>query len=438
MKALLMRLSAIWAFLLLFQVAPSWGATPNLCDNIVGLSVDRLESERLTLERELAPKDASPRTADAKQATSNSTDDSQELDKKRSRLIDVLYELQCFRPDMEHSEEVLRGTVATLTMPLLYATNRKPKENALIDDFYGYDDTQTLAYGLTSISIPSLHRPGEVELPSLWKLEWSSNPAKHFRVTSITPLSPTEARDKFRDALENAKTKSLLLFVHGYNVSFVEASYRTAQLAYDLRFPGPAMFYSWPSAGKTSGYFHDEESARLAVRIFDQLLDDISSLNVQEVYVVAHSMGNRVVADALADRIRTGKEVSKIRELLLAAPDINVEVFKTEIAPFLAKVSTARKTIYASSQDLALMASHVIHGFSRVGDTKNGVVVYPSFDTIDASAAAPLERSFGHSYVLDSNIVLNDVEDVILWHRPTAERTLRTLGIAPNSYWAIQ
>jgi esterase/lipase superfamily enzyme len=434
---------SVWAACLLvlsIHGPASWGAgdrpTSQSCANLSGLALSQLEKERLALEQSIA---SSPPRSEVQSSTGNAQQSvGADLDEKRTKLIDILYQIECFRSDFEWSDEVSRDSPATLTMSLLYATNRRIKENTQIEDFYGYDDTRSLAYGLTTISIPSLHKPGELELPSLWRLEWSSNPAKHFQVKSVTPLDTAEALSQMRTAFAGAKSKSLLLFVHGYNVNFLEASYRTAQLAYDLRFPGLAMFFSWPSAGKTSGYFHDEESARLAVKIFDELLDDVASLNCDEVYIVAHSMGNRIVGDALAERIKSGKNISKIKELMLAAPDINVEVFKSDIVPFLEKVPTARKTIYASSRDLALMASNIVHGFSRVGDTKDGVVVFPTFDTIDASAAAPLLRSFGHSYVLDSSVVLNDVEDVILWHRPVSERVLKSLGAAPNLYWAIQ
>jgi esterase/lipase superfamily enzyme len=411
------------------------------CVSATGLSLHQLEKEQHELEQSIASSTArgDAQSTEVSQPNGARPSPEQDVDEKRTRLIDILYQMECLRSDFERSEEVSRGSPAMLTMSLLYATNRRVKENPQIDDFYGYNDTRRLAYGATTISIPSLHKPGELELPSLWRLEWSSNSERYFQVKSVTPLDSVEAQSQIREALAHAKSKSLLLFVHGYNVSFLEASYRAAQLAYDLRFPGLTMFYSWPSAATTAGYLHDEESARLAVSIFNELLDDIASLkNCDELYIIAHSMGNRVVGDALAERVKTGKDVGKIRELMLAAPDINVEIFKSDIAPFLAKVAAARKTIYASSQDLALRASNVVHGFSRVGDTKDGVIVYPTFDTIDASAVAPLLRSFGHSYVLDSSVVLNDVEDVFVWHRPASDRILRALGTAPNGYWAIQ
>ena len=201
------------------------------------------------------------------------------------------------------------------------------------------------------------------------------------------------------------------------------------QLAYDLRFPGVTMFYSWPSAARTAGYLHDVESTQLATGIFDKLLDDLSALNFEDIYIVAHSMGNRVVGGALANRVRDGRDVSKLREIMLAAPDINVEIFRSEIAPRLAGIVTARKTIYASSRHIALKASSVVHDFPRVGDTKSGVFIHSGFDTIDASGAAPLMRAFGHSYVLDSAVVLNDRGRCLNWRRPLSERILMPLGI---------
>jgi hypothetical protein len=55
--------------------------------------------------------------------------------------------------------------------------------------------------------------------------------------------------------------------------------------------------------------------------------------------------------------------------------------------------------------------------------------------TIDASKVAPLARSFGHSYILDSATVLNDIEDVVVWQRGITERSLIPFGVAPNAYW---
>jgi esterase/lipase superfamily enzyme len=47
----------------------------------------------------------------------------------------------------------------------------------------------------------------------------------------------------------------------------------------------------------------------------------MSQLNFDQIYLVAHSMGNRIVGATLAQRIQEGKDVNKIQEILLAAPE---------------------------------------------------------------------------------------------------------------------
>jgi esterase/lipase superfamily enzyme len=152
---------------------------------------------------------------------------------------------------------------------VFYATNRQPTGNSEPSKFYGTADTRELAYGRTSVSIPSAHKIGELELASLWRLELNPNANRHFVLKSVVPLGIAEAKQQIAAGLRIASAKSVLIFVHGYNVTFSEAALRTAQLAHDLRFPGIAMVYSWPSAGQSSGYLHDEESAQLAKSQFD-------------------------------------------------------------------------------------------------------------------------------------------------------------------------
>ena len=59
-------------------------------------------------------------------------------------------------------------------------------------------------------------------------------------------------------AFERETRSQALLFIHGYNVTFEDALHRTAQLAYDLKFPRPALCYIWPSKGATVLYTQDE------------------------------------------------------------------------------------------------------------------------------------------------------------------------------------
>jgi len=222
-------------------------------------------------------------------------------------------------------------------------------------------------------------------------------------------------------------------------VPFRDAALRTAQLAHDLNFPGLPIFFSWPSAGSTAGYPRDEEMSELSLVAFNRLLDWVGSLNASEVFIVAHSMGNRVVTRAISQRLAAGRPMpTNLKGLLLAAPDINADIFREQIAPRLASLTGTRKTIYASNNDAALRASSMLHSFARVGLTRPSVLTFAGWETVDATAAAPVRRGWGHSYVVDSPTVIRDMQALIYQNRGAQARGLRQTGTSPDNYWTIR
>jgi len=277
-----------------------------------------------------------------------------------------------------------------------------------------------------------------VEMPSLWKLEREPDPNKHFVLKSVTQLTTDAARREMAEKLRGLDTKSLLIFVHGFNTSFRDAALRTAQMAHDLKFPGMAFFYSWPSASLIRAYWQDEEAARFSESVFERLLDDLSLLPVTDIYLVAHSMGNRIVGHALHNRIELGKDTKRIRELLLAAPDISADLFNKIIAPKLATMQGTRTTVYASSSDVALRVSKVVHGFRRLGETTDGIFTFPGLETVDASGATSMAKAYGHLYIMDSPSVLKDIETIIRQKMSAAQRGLSQMGSAPNQHWRLR
>jgi esterase/lipase superfamily enzyme len=325
-----------------------------------------------------------------------------------------------------------------LEITTFFSTNRKATGKAAPEGFFGADRQQDLQFGKTVVSIPTVREPGTLNLPSLWKFEQTADPNKHFIFKHVIPLATEAVMAELSKAIGDSSNKSLLIFVHGYNVSFADAALRTAQLAHDLSFPGTAIFFSWPSAATARGYWRDEETVQLSQPAFDEFLENISNLGASEIYLIAHSMGNRLVANVLKDRAAKGKSIPNLRELFLAAPDINVELFREVIAPGLAALEGVHRTIYASSSDLALQLSKVVHQYKRVGDTEGGVQTFTGFETIDASDVAPIRRAFGHSYVIDSPEVLVDIAETLTKHFTADQRNLHRLGSPPTSWWLFK
>jgi esterase/lipase superfamily enzyme len=283
---------------------------------------------------------------------------------------------------------------------------------------------EALSYGTADISIPPDHRLGNLESPSLLRLEFSPDPRKHVVLQKISVMAAEDYFHMLAETVQGAADHSALVFVHGYNVSFADAARRTAQMTYDLQFAGAPIFFSWPSVGKTQDYAVDETNVEWARPHLTQFLVDVlSKTNATDVYLIAHSMGNRALANSVVDVETAHPELrAKIREIILAAPDIDADTFKDEIAPRIlaAELPNTHVTLYASSKDEALLASKKFHGYPRAGDAGDLQFILAGLEYIDASS---VDTGFlGHSYYGDNRSVIADIHYLIDGHLRACKR----------------
>jgi esterase/lipase superfamily enzyme len=194
--------------------------------------------------------------------------------------------------------------------------------------------------------------------------------------------------------------------VHGYNTSFANAIFRAAQIAYDSNFSGKVVVFSWPSRATIEDYDYDHDSATGAVGDLLSLLEDLKAeAHIQNVFLVAHSMGSQIAVQALQRASLSGKSLS-VRELILAAPDIDRDVFVSCAEAI--KQAAEGVTIYASSADKALQISKLkAGGMPRAGDIPEmGPLIIEGIDLIDVTAigddmlALTLERGIFHKLAL--------------------------------------
>ena len=148
--------------------------------------------------------------------------------------------------------------------------------------------------GIAEVSVPDLHERGVVERPSLLKFEVREDQTKHIVLTEAIELLDEDFNLKISNAVATAPAHDLLVFIHGYNVSFENALLRTAQLAVDLPFEGVPVCYSWPSQATLTGYPIDANNADWTVpHLKDFLLELATETGADSINVIAHSMGNR-------------------------------------------------------------------------------------------------------------------------------------------------
>ena len=292
-----------------------------------------------------------------------------------------------------------------------FGTDRDRYRGTEQDRIFG-DGRGTISYGSCDVSIPRDHRMGELEGPSIWRLEFREDPERHVVVLSTAVLPRANFFTALSERIGRSSKKSAFLFVHGYNVSFEDAARRTAQISYDLGFDGAPVFYSWPSQGAAALYTVDEQSIEWAEANLRSFLDDFFvSSGAENVYLIAHSMGNRALTRAIGALLAAKPELgARLTEIILAAPDIDAGVFRRDIAPVLA-ASGRPVTLYASSEDRALVASKQVHGYPRAGDSGAGLVIVPGIETIDATG---IDTSLlGHSYFAENSSVLADINRLV-------------------------
>lgn len=322
---------------------------------------------------------------------------------------------------------------------IFYATDRKPSGNADPKLFYKDDRSHDggLSFGTCDVSIPRDHKMGELESPSILRLELSEDPEKHVVLRTVT----RDDRDKFFGDLATwvgqSAEKRAFVFIHGYSVSFEDAARRTAQLAYDLGFDGAPILYSWPSRGSKLAYLADEATVEWTVPHLRQFLKDIASKSgATTIHLIAHSMGNRALAKAL-DSL-SGEHIDSatphFKQVVLTAPDIDAGVFR-QLAQGIRKMAD-HVTLYASSNDQAIIASREAHDYPRAGESGRNIVVVHGMDTIDVSS---VNTGFlKHFYYSDNTSVLSDLFS-LLKGIPVAERFgLVFIPYDDSGYWAFR
>ena len=153
---------------------------------------------------------------------------------------------------------------------VFYATDRENTGAKDPAEMYG-GERGSLRFGVASVSIPRDHRMGALETPSVWRFEWWDDPDRFVVLLSAKELDEARFFDDVAARVDGSSEKSAFIFVHGYNVAFVDAARRTAQMAYDLGFDGAPVLYSWPSQASFAAYKVDESECRMGAARFQRI-----------------------------------------------------------------------------------------------------------------------------------------------------------------------
>jgi esterase/lipase superfamily enzyme len=299
---------------------------------------------------------------------------------------------------------------------------------------YGDETSTQIDYGFCEVNIPEYHLYGHTTSTWFQKIIGHDGDLK---IIHAERLDKRAFFARIQTQISQSEEATAVVFIHGFNVTFLDAAIRTAQLGVDLKIGGAMAFFSWPSSGNVLKYASDiRATEETEVQLESFLLDFASKAGAQRVNLIAHSAGNRPLLRCI-DRICLQKNGTvKFENIVLAAADLTDKRFG-QCVPQYVKLSRLT-TLYVSSRDNALLLSELLHGRRRSGQLyENAMSVYPDVDTI---VATDVDSSLlGHGYFASAGPVIQDLSTLLLTNAAPKHRArLIEKQFKGITYWRLQ
>ncbi len=323
----------------------------------------------------------------------------------------------CTTPDSRHPADKIGQQIAeytgkayedTATVPVYFATNRNPRSVRpdCSNNYFGIEPSAEVRYGVCNVNVPRAHAVGALD----------EKAGVYERDTYFLTESQKFMNSDEMMTILGSSDKDLILFVHGFNVQFNEAVFRSAQMLYDAKFQGDILLYTWP-AGSGDGFLDrllinrtyelNKVSAEASRSHFRSFLIKVISLK-RRVHLVIHSMGHQVVLPVINNLVKEGN-TGFITEMVLNAPDFSAQEMAA-ITSNLVK-SSRRITLYCSPGDNALNVSEMVNSNKRAGScTKLSGIDVVNVNQVDSPVLGV--GGLGHGYY-SGRAILTDLYQVL-------------------------
>lgn len=383
-------------------------------------------------------------------------------------------------------DDDLPAELRTVDANILYATDRTvaTRDDGRLD--YGLNRAHSLAFGEAIVNIG-----GDITWETLVVDAGSGKRSQklNLEIKSVTEIirGPTDSMiyyeadgslastkvglEKYRslvatsagimrERLATAPRKEVLLYVHGVKNSFDDALYTTAELWHYLGREFVPIAYSWPAGkgGLLRGYNYDRESSEFTVFHFKRFLEWLSGLpEVEGIHIISHSRGTDVVFTSLREltirahaRGEIPQERYKVRNVIIAAPDISIDVAIQRTEREGTRWAAERWTTYTSPYDKAIGLAEWLFGGTRFGKTqyddldetiKVQIESFSQLDNSDRDAVIQYQGKrggkAGHNYFRTNPTVASDMVLTVRYGRPPGQKHGRPLDHVNAFFWTI-
>jgi esterase/lipase superfamily enzyme len=267
---------------------------------------------------------------------------------------------------------------------LFIMTTREASE--VVGALYSSGRAPELGLASVEVTVPPSHVAGQLERPT----RLPPDPRREFAVVDPVVYGGDASFIAALDrelARRPPGARRLLLFVHGYNTTTSDAILRLSQFVEDTGFPGVPVLFTWASAARAPRYVYDLNSALVARGKLDEMADILGRTRAEGVDIFAHSMGTFLTMEGLVDAEREGRldRQGRIDTIMLASPDIDIDLFRTQIA-LLPPAIRNKMYLLISTDDRALRVSRVVAGgVPRVGAADAAELEQLGLNVIDLS-----------------------------------------------------
>jgi esterase/lipase superfamily enzyme len=382
---------------------------------------------------------------------------------------------------------------------VLYVTDRKPENPTPNNPHYGFERSRSVAFGVSDIEFGegvswdqlvtasrTSKRSADLPLKVVSTKEMirfpstphiflelgpnvpgpdTNGPATRGSTTRLSPRALAMRAELESDTaramavlsarLAQTKDKEVYLFIHGYDNTFDDSVMTIAEMWHFLGRRGVPVAYSWPAGhgGLLRGYTYDRESSEFTVYHLKELIRDIAECpDVKKIHIISHSRGTGVAVTALcqlhleiAGSGRSTRDVLKLGTLILAAPDIDLDVLIQQAVTVRLGTVPEHTVVYVCAKDKALGVSNWLFG----GITRAGAMRSSMFDAdelellrerktvqiIDARISDP--GPFGHSYFHANPAVSSDLMLLLRYHLDPGPESGRPLRHDDGPFWII-
>jgi esterase/lipase superfamily enzyme len=377
--------------------------------------------------------------------------------------------------------EALPEEYTSPLVELIYATDRVPETDEAGNLHYGYGRSNSLAVGTTVVNLGQnatwedlveasrTHtRTGDFEMRLVSIDEFARLPSTPipYQVIdgeivedpeAVAALDASIARlqAEVRRRLALTPRKDVYIYVHGYHNTFEDAAFALAELWHFFGREGLPIVYTWP-AGYPGifGYTYDRESSEFTVFHLKQVITWLSAQpEIENIHLIAHSRGTDVAFAAFRELViwargagLSPRERFKIANLVIAAPDVDVQIIGQRVAAERLALEVGQATLYSSPNDEAIGFAETLFASprGRLGTVEIGDLTEDEIRRMKATAARVSVVNFdeqhssgyGHDYFRTNAAVSSDLVLMIRYGLKPGDpgRPLEHIGL---NFWRV-